>query len=319
MLFALSFPAQAQQAKKVFRIGVLSPGPSTDKHGPGLEAFRQKLRELGWVEGEDIAIEYRWAEGNEDRLPALAAELVGMNIDVVVATSALGARAAQQLTKTTPIVASATSDPVGTGLVKSLGQPGGNLTGLSTMGPELGGKRLELLKEITPRISRVAVLAQLQNVNPSLQETSIKEIEAVARSLSMQLQILNVKTPNEIENAFSLMAKVKADALMVLTQAMFVLNRTRIVELAAKHRLPTMYPRSEFVLAGGLISYGPDRREYFSRAAYLVDKILRGAKPAELPVEQPIKAELVINLKTAKELGLIIPSNVLMWADKVIK
>jgi putative ABC transport system substrate-binding protein len=208
------------------------------------------------------------------------------------------------------------SDPIGMGLVKSLGQPAGNLTGLSIMGPELDGKRLELLKELTPKISRVAVLAHVGSVD---RETSIKEIQSVARSSSVQLQILNVKKPDEIENAFAAMVREKADALTVLTQNIFFRNRTRIVELAAQSRIPTMYPRSGYAEAGGLISYGPDRQASQQRAAYFVDRILRGAKPAELPVERPTKFELVINLKTANTLGLTIASKVLMWADRVIK
>jgi putative ABC transport system substrate-binding protein len=308
---------ERQRPAKIPRIGVLSPGSGG---GAPLEAFRQKLRELGHVEGENIALEYRWAQGNENRLSALAAELLRMNVDIIVATSVLGARAAKQLTGTIPIVATGMADPVGMRLVKSLGQPGGNLTGLSSMGPELGGKRLELLKEITPRISRVAVLAHLGNVDPA-RATPIKEIEAVAGSLSVQLQILNVKTSDEIENAFSSMARGKVGALTVLTQSIFQWrwNRARIVDLAAKSRLPTIYPRSEYVEAGGLISYGHDRLADHRRAAYFVDKILKGAKPADLPVEQPTKFELVINLKTAKALDVTIPPKVLMWADRVIK
>jgi ABC-type uncharacterized transport system substrate-binding protein len=318
MLFALSIPPHAQQPKKIPRIGILYPGSGDPLRMArrGTDAFRQDLHELGWVDGENIVLEYRWANENEDRLSMLAAELLSMNIDIIVATSAQGARAAQRLTKTTPIVAIVMADPVGMGLVKSLGQPAGNLTGLSIMGPELAGKRLELLKELTPRISRVAVLANVGNVD---RETSIKEIESVARSSSVQLQILNVKKPDEIENAFAAMVREKAAALTVLTQNIFFRNRTRIVELAAKSRMPTMYPRGGYVEAGGLISYGPDRRAYHRRAAYFVDRILRGAKPAELPVEQPTRFELVINLKAARALELKIPAHILMEADRVIE
>jgi putative ABC transport system substrate-binding protein len=207
-------------------------------------------------------------------------------------------------------------DPGGEGFVKSLGQPRGNVTGLSFMSPELGGKRLELLKEIIPKISRVAVLANVDNVD---RDKSIKEIESVARSLRVQLQILNVKKPEEIDNAFSAMARGKVGALTVLTQAMFVLNRTKIIELAAKSRLPAIYHRNEFVEAGGLMSYGPDHADLYRRAAIYVDKNLKGAKPTDLPVEQPTKFELAVNLKTAKTLGLTIPSKVLIWADRVIE
>jgi putative tryptophan/tyrosine transport system substrate-binding protein len=311
MLLTVSFPADAQEPKKVPRIGILSPGSGG---GPDLEAFKRKLRELGYVEGENITFEYRWAEGNEDRLPALAAELLRMNVDIIVAAGPRAARAAQRLTKPTPIVVTVIPGPGR--LVESLGQPGGNITGLSYMSAELGEKRLELLKEVVPGISRVAVLVNVGNVD---RETSIRAIESKARSLSVQLQIVNVKTPDEIPNAFSLMLRVKAHALTVLTQAMFVQNRARIVELAAKCRLPAIYHRNEFVKAGGLMSYGPDHVDLNRRAATYVDKILKGAKPTDLPVEQPTKFEFAINLKAAKEIGVTIPPDVLMWADRVIK
>jgi putative ABC transport system substrate-binding protein len=305
---AITYPRGAQGSEKIRRIGILSAGSGN----PAFNAFREGLLELGWVEGQNIAIEYRWADGNEDRYSALAAELLRIKVDVIVATTPRGARAAQQLTKNIPIIATF----VGTTLVKSLAHPEGNVTGLSFMSPELGGKRLELLKEIIPRISRVAVLA---NVVDPAQATSIKEIDAVGQSLGVQLQILNVQKPDEIENAFSSMVRGKVGALSVLTPAMFVLNRARIVELAAKSRLPAMYPDSRFTDVGGLMSYGPNNAERYRRAAYYVDKILKGAKPAELPVEQPTKFELVINLKTAKQLGLTIPPKVLMWADRVLE
>jgi putative tryptophan/tyrosine transport system substrate-binding protein len=312
MLLIVSFPAEAQQPKKGPRIGILSPGSGN----PDIDAFRQGLRELGYAEGQNIALEYRWAEGNEDRLPALAAELLHMNVDLIVATTPRGARAAQRLTSTIPIVTPVIPSAVEYGLVDSLYRSGGNVTGLSFMSPDLGGKRLELLKEIVPKISRVAVLANVGNVD---RETSIKEIAAVARSLSVQLQILNVKKPDEIESAFASMVRGKVDALIVLTQGIFTRNRTRIVELAAKYTVPAIYHRNDFVKAGGLMSYGPDHADLYRRAAIYVDKILKGAKPADLPVEQPTKFELVINLRTAKNLGVMIPSKVLMWADKVIK
>jgi putative ABC transport system substrate-binding protein len=312
MLLALSFPAEAQQQPtKIPRIGILSPGSGS----ADIDAFRQGLRKLGYVEGENIAFEYRWAEGNEDRLPALAAELLHINVDLIVATTPRGARAVQRLTSTTPIVTPVIPSAVGSGLVDSLNRPGRNVTGLSFMRPELGGKRLELLKEVIPGLSRVAVLSSVPNIS----ERPIKEIEPVAQSVGVQLQILNVKTPDEIPNAFSSMLRVKAHALTVLTQGMLVQNRTRIVELAAKCRLPAVYNRKEFVKAGGLMSYGPDHTDLYRRAAIYVDKILKGANPADLPVEQPTKFEFVINLKAAKEIGITIPPDVLMWADKVIK
>jgi putative tryptophan/tyrosine transport system substrate-binding protein len=313
MLLAVSFPAEARQpGSKIPRVGILSPGSGS----ADIDAFRQGLRELGYVEGQNIAFEYRLAEGNEDRLPALAAELFHMNVDLIVATSPRGARAAQRLTSTTPIVTPVIGSAVGSGLVDSLSRPGGNVTGLSFMSSALGSKRLELLRETIRKMSRVAVLANVDNVD---RDTSIGSIASAARSLSVQLQILNVKKPDEVENAFASMVRGNVDALVVLTQAMFVLNRTRIVEMAAKSRLPAIYHRNEFVEAGGLMSYGPNHADLYRRAAHYVDKILKGAKPADLPVEQPTKFEFVINLKAAKEIGVTIPPDVLMWADKVIK
>jgi putative ABC transport system substrate-binding protein len=307
MLFAASLPAAAQQPKKIPRIGILSIGTA-----PSIGAFLQGLHELGWVEGQNIAIVYRSAGGNEERLSVVAAQLVGAHVDIIVSTSSRGTVAARQLTTNIPIVATFF---VGEGL-RNLGHPEGNVTGLSAMPRELGGKRLELLKEMIPRISRVAQLTNI--VNPA-EVTPIKEIGAVAQSLGLQIQILNVKKPQEIENAFASMVREKAEALLVQMPAMFVLNRARIVNLAAKSRLPTMYPDNRYTDVGGLMSYGPNDAEQYRRAAYFVDRILKGAKPSELPVEQPTKFELVINLKTAKALGLTIPSKVLMWADRVIE
>ena len=310
LLFAASFPAAAQQpAKKIPRIGILSPGSGNR----GIDAFLKGLRELGWVEGKNIAFVYRSGDGNEERLFELVAELVRINVDIILVTTVRAANAARKLTKTIPIVVTAIPGPSQNGLVQSLSQPGGNVTGLSYMATELSGKRLELLKEISPKISRVAVLANRDVVG------WIKEIKPVARSLSVQLQILGVKKPEEIPNAFSAAVRRKAEAVTVDSGAMFVLNRTRIVELAAKYRLPAMYIRSEFVEAGGLMSYGLDHTDLYRRAAIYVDKILKGAKPSDLPVEQPTKFELVINLKTAKKIGVSFPPKVLMWADKVIE
>jgi ABC-type uncharacterized transport system substrate-binding protein len=308
---ATTYSSDAQRSVKIRRIGVLMAG----SENRNLEVFKQKLGELGWVDGQNIAFEYRGADGNNERFPALAAELLRVNVDIIVTNSVRGARAAQQRTKTIPIVTTAIPGPLESGLVDSLHRPGRNVTGLSFMRPELGGKRLELLKEIIPGLSRIAVLSNVADIKAM----QIKEIESVARSLSVQLQILNVKSPDEIENAFSSIAREKVRALSVLTQSMFVLNRKRIVTLAAKNRLPAMYPDSAFTYAGGLVSYGPNHADLYRRAAIYVDKILKGAKPADLPVEQPTKFELVINLKTAEHIGLTIPSNVLMWADQVIK
>jgi putative tryptophan/tyrosine transport system substrate-binding protein len=315
MLLALSFPAHAQQSSKIPRVGVLSLSSANTS----LEAFKQGLHQLGYVEGKNIAFEYRWAEGHEDRFPILAGELLRMNVDIIVATTSRGARAAQQLTRTTPIVTTAIPDPVVYGLVNSPQHPGRNVTGLSFVSSQLGGKRLELLKEIIPGFSRVAVLSNVIEFDNPAQETSIKEVAAVAQSLSVQLQILNVKKPEEIENAFSSMIRGKIGGLMVMTPSMFWLNRARIVELAVKSRVPAIYPDSRFTDAGGLMSYGPNYAELYHRAAYFVDRILKGSKPEDLPVEQPTKFELVINLKAAKEIGLTIPTEVLMWADRVIK
>jgi putative tryptophan/tyrosine transport system substrate-binding protein len=315
MIFALSISAHAQQPKKTPRIGILSPG-SSDPLGlsrRGTDAFQQGLHKLGWVDGKNIVFEYRWANENEDRLPVLAAELLLINVDVILVATPRAANAAKKLTKTIPIVATVIPGAGEYGLVDSLHRPGGNVTGLSFMSAELGEKRLELLKEVIPGVSRVAVLANVEN------ETSIRAIESKARSLSVRLEIVNVKTPDEIQNAFSSMLRVKPHALTVLTQAMFVQNRMRIVELAAKCRLPAIYHRNEFVTAGGLMSYGPDHIDLFRRAASYVDKILRGANPADLPVEQPTKFEFVINLRAARHIGVTIPPEILMWADEVIK
>jgi putative tryptophan/tyrosine transport system substrate-binding protein len=309
MLFALGFAADAQEPKQVPRIGILSLG----KGNPTIDAFRQGLHELGWVDGKNIALEYRWAEENEEHFPRLAAELVRINVDIILVTTPQAANAAKKLTETIPIVVTVIPGPGEYRLVDSLHRPGGNVTGFSFMSSQLSGRRLELLKEVIPTISRVALLGNVDG------ERSIKEIESVARSLSVQLQVLNAKKPDEFENAFSSMVRGKAEAVTVGSQAMFVLNRAKVVELAAKHRLPAMYHRKEFVEAGGLMSYGPNHADLYRRAAHYVDKILKGAKSSDLPVEQPTKFELVINLKTAKQLDLKIPLEVLMWADRVIK
>jgi putative tryptophan/tyrosine transport system substrate-binding protein len=306
MLFALSIAAHAQEPKQVPRIGILSLG----KGNPTIDAFRQGLHELGWVDGENIALEYRWAEENEEHFPRLAAELVRINVDIILVTTTQAANAAKKLTKTIPIVVTVIPGSGEYRLVDSLHRPGGNVTGLSFMSSQLSGRRLELLKEVIPTISRVAVFSDA-NLHLTL--------EAVARSLSVQLQIVPVKKLDEIEDAFSAAVRGKAEAVTVGSHAMFVLNRTRIVEMAAKCRLPAIYHRKEFVEAGGLMSYGPNHADLYRRAAIYVDKILKGAKPADLPVEQPTKFELVINLKTAKAIGVTIPPDVLMWADRVIK
>ena len=313
--------ADAQQAAgKVYRIGFLSvlgaPTPSTP--AGVLEAFRQGLRELGWVEGQNIVIDYRFAEGRSDRLTDLAAELVRLKVDIIVAVATQGVAAAKNATETIPIVMiSGSADPVGLGFIASLARPGGNVTGLSySVGPEILGKGLELLKEIVPKVRRVAILS---NPASPVQPLFIREVKVAARSLGVQLQLLEARGPNEFDGAFAAMAKERVGALLVVADSIFILHRTRLADLAARSRLPAAYGGRENVEAGGLMSYGPSVRDLFRRAATFVDKILKGAKPADLPVEQPTKFELVINLKTAKALGLTIPPSVLIRADEVIQ
>ena len=315
VLLALAVNAQAQQPKKVPWIGVLwlySPTIAS----PFAEAFRQGLRGLGYVEGQNIDLEERWAEGRFDRLPSLAAELVRLNIDIIVTASTPAAQGAQQATKSIPIVLTLVSDPVESGLVGSLARPGGNVTGLSLMHPDLTGKRLELLKEVIPKLSRVAVLSN--PANPSIPPL-LRETEAAARALSIQLQVFEVRNPTELDSAFSAMTRDRAGALVVLPDGTFQNERRRIAALAVKGRLPAMYAWKEAVDEGGLMAYGASVPDIFRRAATYVDKILKGAKPADLPVEQPTKFEFIINLKAAKQIGLTIPPNVLARADKVIK
>ena len=317
MLYALCLSADAQQPKKVPRIGYLAPVFPCSGSVPSLEAFRQGLRDLGYVEDKNITIECRSAEGKLDRQPDLAAELAQLKIDIIVAAGGEPtARAAKQATQTIPIVMTNVGDPVVTGLVASLARPGGNVTGLVTMSPELSGKRLELLREAFPKISRVALF--WNSANPE-QEPQIKEIKVAGQALGIQLQILEVRATNDFDKAFSTITKERADALLTLPDPLSVSQGKRIADFAAKHRLPAMYPRMEFVDAGGLMVYGPSYNDLFRRAAVYVDKILKGAKPADLPVEQPTKFEFIINLKAAKQIGLTIPPNVLARADRVIK
>jgi len=308
--------ADAQQAGKVYRIGYLST-PTRDSVKQGVEAFLRKLRELGWVEGQNLVIEYRWADGNVERLPALAAELVQRKVDLIVAPAGSAALAAKKATSSIPIVMIFPSDPVEIGLVASLSRPGGNITGTTfTSGPEIYGKQLQILKEALPSASRLAVLS-----NPADQSfvTQGKEVEAATRSLHLRLQKLEARGPGEFENAFAAMARERADALLVSGSSTFLAHRARLAELAVKGRLPTMYSFREMVEAGGLMAYAVNMADFVGRAAVYVDKILKGAKPAELAVEQPTKFELVINLKTAKALGLTIPPSLLLRADEVIQ
>jgi putative ABC transport system substrate-binding protein len=280
------------------------------------EVARQGLRELGYVEGQNIALEVRWAEGRYERLPALVAELVRLKVDVLVVATTPGALAAKSATGTIPIVMTAVGDPVGSGLVASLARPGGNLTGLSLFNKEVSGKRLELLKESLPTVSRVAVL-----VNPGnpIHTTFWKETQSAAQTLGLQLQSIEVRGPKDFDDTFTTAARGRAEALLAFDDSLTLGHRTRLVALAAKHRLPAMYGFREFPDAGGLMSYGPNNLDLYRRTARYVDRILRGAKPADLPVEQPTKFELVINLKTAKALGLTIPPSVLARADQVIE
>ena len=308
-LLAAPLAAEAQQAAKVARIGYLATNLAASPHLR--EAFRQGLRDLGYVEGRNVVIEYRDAEGKLERLPALAAELVALKVDVIVAAGTPAALAAKQATRTLPIVFAAAADPVTSGLVTSLARPGGNVTGLSSLAPELVGKRLELLKQAVPGVSRVAVLWQPGALGERTEKDMLKGAEVAARALGVRLQFVEARGPADFDRAFSDMTRARAGALTVLPSTMFFSERRRLVDLAAKNRLPAVYPLREFVDAGGLMSYGPNLADLFRRAATYVDKILKGAKPADLPVEQPTKFELVINLKTAKALGLTIPPSLL--------
>jgi putative tryptophan/tyrosine transport system substrate-binding protein len=307
----LSFEAEAQEPR---RIGFLTGSPSVF---PGrIEAFRQGLRELGYIEGKNIVIEWRYTEGKLDRAPVLAAELVRLKVDIIVSSGPTITNILKETTTTIPIVMGYHTDPVGTGLVASLARPGGNITGLSVLSPELGGKRLEILKEVVPKLSRVAILGS--STLPGNAET-LREMELAAGALGVKLQFVDVLSPKDIEAAFRRTVQGRADA--VLAQGSGVLNahRTQVADLAVKSRLPAMYYAAEFVEAGGLMFYGVDFPDLLRRAATYVDKILKGAKPAELPVEQPKKFEFIVNLKAAKQIGLTIPPNVLARADRVIK
>jgi putative ABC transport system substrate-binding protein len=313
MLFALSFPADAQQRGKVFRIGYLS-STSSERQKSRRAAFQQGLRELNYVVGKNIIIEYRYADQKYERLPELVGELIRLNVDVVVAAGAPAAHAAKSATKTIPIVTQS-GDPVGTGLVASLARPGGNITGLSDFTVGVVTKRLELLKEVVPSVSRVAVL--WNPTNPTNLVT-LKETQTVAPAVGVTLLPLEVKGADDIDRAFTVIRKERPGALIVFGGVLTTHTR-RIVELAVKSRLPAIYAAPEDVDAGGLMSYGTNFDDLFRRAAIYVDKILKGAKPADLPVEQPTKFELIINLKAAKQIGLTIPPNVLARADKVIR
>ena len=306
---------EAQAPAKVHRIGFLSPRSPTDNPHL-LEAFRQGLRELGYVEGQNIAIEYRFGEGRPERLPALAADLVRLKVDVIVTGAPPAPEAAKQATSTIPIVFAVTGDPVAQGLVASLARPGGNITGLANLAQEVVGKQLELLKEVAPKVSRVAVL---QNPSNHAHPFVLRQAEGAARALGLQLHIVQARTPAAIDAAFAAMRSQRAGGVLVLRDSLFSAQRTQIAALAAKSRLPAVYGLREEAEAGGLMAYGANVPLMYRRAATYVDKILKGAKPADLPVEQPTKFELVVNLKTAKALGLTIPQSILVRADEVFR
>ena len=315
LLFALSSSVQAQQPKKVPRIGYLSlrASPPNDND----EAFLQGLRDLGYIEGRTIVIDYRWAAGKVNHLSSLAEDLVRLKTDIIVASSTPAVEAAKNASRTIPIVMTGAADPVGTGFVASLARPGGNITGMSAILPELAGKRLELLRDILPKLSRVAFLAH--GGDPA-HKLFLKEAREAAEKFGIQIQPFVIGGPEEITGAFSAMMRERAGALII--QPLFVGNLDegrRIADLAVKHRLPTVSDGNQFAEAGGLMFYGPNRLDQYRRSATFVDKILKGAKPADIPVEQPRKFELMINLKTAKQIGVTIPQSVLFRADKVIK
>ena len=314
-LLAAPLAAETQQAGKVYRIGVLEP-TSMALNAANLDAFRKGLRELGYVEGRNMMIEYRSADGRSERFPDLAAELVRLKVDVILTRGTPAVMAAKNATGTIPVVMAASGDPVLSGVVSSLARPGGNVTGLSAVVVEVSGKRLELIREVAPGVSRVAALFNMSNPNDALQW---KETETAAPTLRVQLQLLDVRKPGDFAGAFDAAVKGRAGALFVGLDALTWANHRPIVELAAKHRLPAIYGGREFVNAGGLIAYGVSYPHLYRRAASYVDKILKGAKPADLPIEQPTKFELVINLKTAKALGLTIPQSLLGRADEVIQ
>jgi putative tryptophan/tyrosine transport system substrate-binding protein len=314
MLLAPCSSVHAQQpAAKIPRIGYLALG-----HSAGTEAFLQGLQDLGYVEGQNFTVEYRFAEGKEERFTDLAAELVQLKVDVIVVGGTRAAHAVRRLTKTIPIVVPDSADPVAARVVASLSRPGGNITGLTIMSPRLGGKRLELLKEAFPKLSHAAVVTNITSATRDM-EVPVKDIKVAAQSLGLQVEVLVLREANEIEGIFSLMARMPVQAFILIPTPLYTYHRKVIVDMASKTRLPGIYPHRGFVEAGGLMSYAANTADLFRRAASYVDKILKGANPADLPVEQPTKFELVINLKTARQIGVTIPQEVLMWADEVIR
>ncbi len=315
VFFAVCISVEAQQLKQVPRVGYLS-GSSPSADAMRHKAFRQGLRELGYVEGESIAIEWRFAEGKLGRFSDLANDLVRLNVDVIVTGGSGATRIAKGATNTIPIVMAQDSNPVGDGFVASLARPGGNITGLTNVSSEVSGKRLELLTEIVPKLSRVTVLGNSTNPANAL---ALNETQDAAQALGLKLEFLEMQNAKDVEHVFKAAAKARSQALLTLQNPLSGIHEKEIVELAAKYQLPAMYHRREFVEAGGLMFYGTDAIDLHRRTAIFVDKILKGARPAELPIEQPTKFELAINLKTAKQIGLTIPPNVLARADKVIR
>lgn len=314
LFFAVSL-ADAQQTKNVPRIGFLG-GSSAAAYSGFIDAFRKSLRDLGYVEGQNIAIEYRYADGKRDRLSDLSADLIRLKVDVILVSGSLAIGALKNATKTIPIVMTTVEDPVAQGFVDSLARPGGNITGLTNLAPELSGKRMELVKETLPKVDRIAVLWDPSGPGPAV---AFKETQAVAPPMGLQLQSLQVRSPNDFEGAFKAAIAERSGALIVLQSFLTNAHRRRIVDLVLTHRLPGMYTQMEYVEVGGLMSYAPSYTDIYRRAATYVDKILKGTKPADLPVEQPTKFEFVINLKTAKQIGVTIPPNVLARADRVIR
>jgi len=314
VLLTTAHVATAQQPTRVWRVGYL--GGSLAANADRIEAFRRGLRELGYAEGKNIVIDWRDSEGKLDRLPAIAAELVRLKVETIITGGPVATRAAKEATNTIPVVMAQDSDPVGNGFIASLARPGGNITGLATLAPELSGKRLELLKEVSPNLSRIAVIGT--STEPGNAQ-ALKETGLAAEALAVKLQSLDVRDPKDIETIFQAASKGRADAILVLGGPVINSHRKRIVELAVKGRLAAMYYAAEWVVDGGLMTYGVNFPDLFRRAATYVDKILKGTKPADLPVEQPIKFEFIVNLKAAKQIGLTIPPNVLVRADRVIR
>jgi putative ABC transport system substrate-binding protein len=315
LLLGLSLPAEAQQQKKVLRIGLLS-GQSPSPMPPNAEALRQGLRELGYIEGQNVLVEYRWAEGKADRYAILAAELVRLGVDVIVTQGTQAAIAAKQATNTIPIIVAGAGDLVGEGLVSSLARPGGNVTGFTNIDPDLSAKRLQLLRETLPKVSRVAVL---YHGGPGGDQDELKETQTATKTLGVRIQPVHVLEPDQFQRAYAAMTKERAQALIIFHGSFTSFHRRGILDLAAKIQIPTLCGTPAWSAVGCLISYGHDRRDQYRRAARLVDRIFKGAKPADIPIEQPMKFELVFNLKTAKQIGVTIQPNVLTRATKVIK